>query len=278
MLASRLPGILPDLSEAEALQTAMVNSISLQGFDTAQWRKRPFRAPHHSCSGVALVGGGPVPRPGEISLAHNGVLFLDELPEYHRHVLEVLRVPMETGQIHISRAARQATFPARFQLIAAMNPCPCGMAGGGNCYCSAEQIQRYRHRVSGPLLDRIDIQVEVLKPSVSVLDFQSCRGEATSMIRRRVLAARQLQIDRGNMPNAHMEARDIQTYCNLEGPQRKLLEEASDQLGFSPRACHRVLKVARTIADLEGIDPIATSHLAEAIAMRRPDLKTAELS
>ncbi len=276
MLASRLPGILPDLSEAEALQTAMVTSISMQGFDTGNWRKRPFRAPHHSCSGVALVGGGPVPRPGEISLAHNGVLFLDELPEFNRHVLEVLRVPMETGEILISRAARQATFPARFQLVAAMNPCPCGMAGGGNCLCSAEQIQRYRHRVSGPLLDRIDLQIEVLKPSVSVLDFQSSGGETTSVIRQRVLAARELQFERAKMPNAHMEARDIQTYCNLGGQQRKLLEQASDQLNFSPRACHRVLKVARTIADLEEKSQIATYHLAEAIAMRRSDMKSSD--
>jgi len=222
------------------------------------------------------VGGGPIPRPGEISLAHNGVLFLDELPEYQRHVLEVLRVPMESGRILISRAARQAEFPARFQLVAAMNPCPCGMAGAGasQCHCSAEQIQRYRHRVSGPLLDRIDIQVEVLRPNVSVLDFHRNPGEKTSLIKKRVLRARQCQIDRNNKPNAQLEPREIQKHCCLEDEQRQLLEQASEQLNFSPRACHRVLKVARTIADLDNQAVIKSAQLAEAIAFRRPGLIT----
>ncbi len=274
MLASRLPGILPDLTETEALQTAMVSSISQTGLDTRNWKKRPFRAPHHSCSGVALVGGGPVPRPGEISLAHNGVLFLDELPEFNRHTLEALRVPMETGRILISRAARQAEFPARFQLVAAMNPCPCGMAGAGtgNCHCSSEQIQRYRHRVSGPLLDRIDIQAEVLRPAVSVLDFNCKAGEETASIRTRILAAHKRQLARANRPNALLEARQIQKYCSLGKAQRKLLEMVSEQLEFSPRACHRVLKVARTIADLEAAEKIETRHLAEAISLRRPGM------
>ncbi len=270
MLANRLPGILPGLSESEALETATIVSISQGSFDASKWKKRPFRAPHHSCSGVALVGGGSVPRPGEISLAHNGVLFLDELPEFGRHVLEVLREPMESGRILISRAARQAEFPARFQLVAAMNPCPCGMAGAGNdqCHCSAEQIQRYRHRVSGPLLDRIDIQVEVLRPNVSVLDFHRCGGEKSSSIRSRVVRARNRQIQRQGQPNALMDSAWMRRHCRLGKEQRNLLEAAAEQLGFSPRACHRVLKVSRTIADLDGQEDLKTAHLAEAIALR----------
>ncbi len=270
MLANRFVGILPELSESEALETATIASISRYGFNAHNWKKRPFRAPHHSCSGVALVGGGSVPRPGEISLAHNGVLFLDELPEFGRHVLEVLREPMESGRILISRAARQAQFPARFQLVAAMNPCPCGMAGASNdqCHCSAEQIQRYRHRVSGPLLDRIDIQVEVLRPSASVLDFHRCGGEKTSSIRARVVRARNRQTQRQGQPNALMDPARIRRYCRLGKEQRNLLEAAAEQFGFSPRGCHRVLKVSRTIADLDEKAGLLTDHLAEAIALR----------
>lgn len=273
MLASRMPGILPDLTEEEALETATVRSISQIGFDPACWMKRPFRAPHHSCSGIALVGGGSAPRPGEISLAHNGVLFLDELPEFNRHVLEVLREPMESGRILISRAARQAEFPARFQLVAAMNPCPCGMAGseGGQCHCSTEQIQKYRQRVSGPLLDRIDIRVEVLRPRISVMDFQNHEGEASAVIRARVICARDIQMARNGHTNACLEPAGIQEHCALGTAQRRLLDKASEQWRFSPRACHRILKVARTIADLEHADSIAEIHLAEAIALRMPN-------
>jgi magnesium chelatase family protein len=274
MLACRLPGILPELSEREALETAAVTSISNQGFDAGDWKKRPFRAPHHSCSGVALVGGGSVPRPGEISLAHNGVLFLDELPEFGRHVLEVLREPMESGEILISRAARQAVFPARFQLVAAMNPCPCGMAGSvrTDCTCSAEQIQRYLHRISGPLLDRIDIHVEVLRPEVSTFELRSAGGEASAAIKARVMAARDLQNRRAGMPNAILEIGGIRKHCSLGESQQDLLQQAAEQLDLSPRSCHRVLKVARTIADLDGAERIATPHLAEAIALRKPAL------
>ena len=273
MLASRMPGILPDLTEEEALETATVRSISQLGFDPACWMKRPFRAPHHSCSGIALVGGGTVPRPGEISLAHNGVLFLDELPEFNRHVLEVLREPMESGRILISRAARQAEFPARFQLVAAMNPCPCGMAGseGGQCHCSTEQIQKYRQRVSGPLLDRIDIRIEVLRPRISVLDFQNHEGESSAVIRARVERARDVQVARTGHTNACLEPAGIQQHCALGPSQRRLLDKVSEQWRFSPRACHRILKVARTIADLEQLEIISEAHLAEAIALRRPD-------
>jgi magnesium chelatase family protein len=280
MLACRMPGILPELTEREALETAAISSITGHGFDVADWKRRPFRAPHHSCSGVALVGGGPVPRPGEISLAHNGVLFLDELPEFSRHVLEVLREPMESGQILISRAARQAEFPARFQLVAAMNPCPCGMAGASNgvCNCSAEQIQRYLARISGPLLDRIDIHVEVLRPDVPVLDLSAANGEASADIRARVVHARQLQLRRSGAANALLDISGIRQHCALRPPEQALLEQAALKLDLSPRACHRVLKVARTIADLDGAERIGTTQLAEAIALRKPALGASRTS
>ncbi|NNL94722.1 MAG: YifB family Mg chelatase-like AAA ATPase, partial [Xanthomonadales bacterium] len=208
MLANRIIGILPELGDDEALQTAAVTSISQAGFHARNWKQRPFRAPHHSCSGVALVGGGSIPRPGEISLAHNGVLFLDELPEFNRRALEVLREPMESGRILISRAARQAEFPARFQLVAAMNPCPCGYAGeiGGQCHCSAEQIQRYLARISGPLLDRIDIRVAVMRPQLSIRQLQNGRGESSDAIRARVIEARTIQYRRSDCLNADLTA------------------------------------------------------------------------
>jgi magnesium chelatase family protein len=270
MLASRLPSILPPLSENEALETAAVASVSRQGLDLAAWRLRPFRAPHHTSSAVALVGGGSVPRPGEISLAHNGVLFLDELPEFSRHVLEVLREPMEAGSILISRAARQANFPSRFQLIAAMNPCPCGHAGDprAECRCTAEQIQRYHHRISGPLLDRIDIQLEVPRPDTRVLYPSSSGGETSAAVRARVSRAREAQLQRNGVRNAHLDASDLRQWCRLRGSLRKLLESAAEQLGFSPRASHRVLRVARTIADLAGHEQIEEPDLAEAIGYR----------
>ncbi len=271
LLASRLPGILPPMSEAEALETAALASVSQAGLDHRQWGVRPFRAPHHSCSSVALAGGGARPRPGEVSLAHNGVLFLDELPEYGRHTLEVLREPLESGRIVISRAARQATFPARFQLIAAMNPCPCGMAGddSGRCTCTAEQIQRYRARISGPLLDRIDIQVEVLRPQRSILTEPDPDNEPSAAVRARVIAARRLQLERAGKPNALLGNGDLERHCLLEDEVLALLEDATTRLFLSPRACHRVLKVARTIADLEGTADIRERHMAEAIAFRR---------
>ena len=273
MLASRLPGILPGLTEEEALETATVASISRQGLDIRNWRRRPFRAPHHTCSGVALVGGGSRPRPGEISLAHNGVLFLDELPEFSRHVLEVLRQPMESGRVVISRAARQAEYPARFQLVAAMNPCPCGHAGdpGGQCHCSADQVLRYRSRISGPLLDRIDIQVDVTRPEVSILDHEQNAGESSRVVKPRVKRARDRQLRRAGLPNAHLDNAGVRTFCTLGEQEKTMLESAVKHLQFSPRACHRVLKVARTIADLEGAEHIGQPHLAEAIAYRCRD-------
>jgi magnesium chelatase family protein len=270
MLACRLPGILPPLSHREATETAAIASVSRQGFDVARWNSRPFRAPHHTSSAVALVGGGNQPMPGEISLAHNGVLFLDELPEFSRHVLEALREPMESGQILISRAARQALYPARFQLVAAMNPCPCGHAGDprAECRCTAEQIQRYHHRVSGPLLDRIDIQVEVPRPSCSTLFPATHGGLSSASVRERVEYARGIQLRRNGVPNAQLEVDDIRQCCSLDRALRSLLGSAAEQFGFSPRASHRVLKVARTIADLEGHANIDEGDLTEAISYR----------
>jgi magnesium chelatase family protein len=271
LLASRLPGILPPMSEQESLQTAAVASISQAGLDHRTWGIRPFRTPHHSCSSVALAGGGSRPKPGEISLAHNGVLFLDELPEFGRHALEVLREPLESGQIVISRAARQATFPARFQLVTAMNPCPCGMAGdnSGRCGCSFEQIQRYRGKISGPLLDRIDIQVEVMRPDKSILSEPADDIENSEAVRQRVIASRARQLARAGKPNALLDNSELSAYCHIEGEQLGLLETAAEQLYLSPRACHRILKVARTIADMDRAEDIACEHIAEAIAFRR---------
>ncbi len=270
MLASRLPGILPPLTEREALEAASVSSISQRGLDLKHWKTRSFRAPHHTASAVALVGGGSKPRPGEISLAHHGVLFLDELPEFSRHVLEVLREPMESGQIVIARAARYAEFPARFQLIAAMNPCPCGYAGdpSGQCRCSGEQIQRYRARISGPLLDRIDLQIEVPRPPGMVMYNGSPPSECSDSIRRRVIAARDIQLARAGRPNAHLNNKAVNKYCRLDAVCHQLLEDAAKKRFLSPRACQRILKVARTLADLEAAETISQVHLAEAISYR----------
>ena len=271
MLATRLPGILPLLSVREALETASVASISHQGLDIENWRRRPFRAPHHTCSGVALAGGGSRPKPGEISLAHNGVLFLDELPEFDRHALEVLREPMESGRIVISRAARQAEFPARFQLVAAMNPCPCGYHGdrAGQCHCSSEQIQRYRSRISGPLLDRIDLQVEVTRPKTSLLEPADPANEDSATVRQRVVEARQRQLERYGKAGAFIPASELLQHCRLNRSQKNFLESAASKLALSPRGIHRVLRLSRTIADLAVSDDISEEHLAEAIAYRQ---------
>jgi magnesium chelatase family protein len=274
MLACRLPGILPPLSEDEALETAAIASISGIPFEPARWRHRPFRSPHHTASGVALVGGGSNPRPGEISLAHNGVLFLDELPEFDRRVLEVLREPIESGRIVISRAARQAEFPARFQLVAAMNPCPCGYLGdaNGRCHCSAEQVVRYRARISGPLLDRIDLHVEMPRLPADALTAPMPRAGPTSAeLRAQVAQARQRQLERCGHPNHCLTNRELDQHCRLDAPSQKLLQQAMLRLGLSARAYHRILKMARTIADLADSPAIALPHLAEAIGYRRLD-------
>ncbi len=274
MLASRLPGILPEMTEGEAIEAAAIASISDHGFSAAQWKRRVFRGPHHTASSVALVGGGSSPRPGEISLAHHGVLFLDELPEFDRRVLEVLREPLESGHITISRAARQADFPASFQLIAAMNPCPCGYLGdtSGRCHCTAEQVQRYRGRISGPLLDRIDMHVEVPKvPHDAMRAKPDDVAETSQQIRARVGHARALQIERNGKPNYALKNKQIEKLCKLSEPNARLLEQAIERLGLSARVYHRILKVARTIADLAGSENIETAHLTEAISYRRLD-------
>ncbi len=275
MLASRLPGILPSMTEREALESAAILSISDQGFDFNNWKCRPFRNPHHTASGIALVGGGSSPRPGEISLAHQGVMFLDELPEFDRRVLEVLREPMESGSITISRAARQAEFPARFQLVTAMNPCPCGHLGdtaGHSCSCTSDQVNRYRQRISGPLLDRIDIHIEV--PRVPPQQLQhttpnSC--ECSHQVRSRVEKARRIQLQRCGLPNTALTSREVEQFCQLDTEAMRLLHRAMEQLGLSARAYHRILKLARTIADLDKQENIHTSHLGEAIGYRRLD-------
>ncbi|QWF70331.1 YifB family Mg chelatase-like AAA ATPase [Methylomonas paludis] len=274
MLAARLPTILPVLSEQQAQETAAIVSISEQSLDPSRWRLPPFRAPHHTASAAALVGGGSNPKPGEISLSHNGALFLDELPEFDRKVLEVLREPLETGHITISRANRQADFPASFQLIAAMNPCPCGYLGdtSGRCHCTSEQISRYRARISGPLLDRIDMHLEVPRVPLDVLRRGSSQGEESSAcIRKRVIAARQIAQHRHGKTNAAMSANEVKKFCPLTEPSHQLLEQAMEKFGLSNRAYHRILKLARTIADLADSEHIQINHLSEAIGYRKLD-------
>jgi magnesium chelatase family protein len=270
MLAMRLPGILPPLTDDEALETAAIESVH-RGFSIERWRKRPFRAPHHTASGVALVGGGSHPRPGEISLAHHGVLFLDELPEFDRSVLEVLREPLESGTIMISRAARQAEFPARFQLIAAMNPCPCGFLGdpSGRCRCTEERVRNYRARVSGPLLDRIDLHIDVPAVPRELLFRRGPRDEESSaLVRERVQTARSRQQARTGRANHALTNKQVEERCRLDAACERLLQEAIARLGLSARAYHRILKVALTISDLAGSDAIRPDHVAEAVQYR----------
>jgi magnesium chelatase family protein len=272
MLASRFAGILPDMTDAEALEAAAVQSLASGGFNVSLWKKRNIRSPHHTASGVALVGGGSNPRPGEISLAHQGVLFLDELPEFDRSVLEVLREPLESGRITISRAARQADFPAEFQLIAAMNPCPCGYLGHymNKCRCTPDQVARYRSKISGPLLDRIDIQIEV--PALPHLELvKAGKGESTEIIQRRVNVAYRAQLERQGKANAKLTPKEIDVQCKPNEAGEELLKNAIQRMGLSARAYHRVLKVARTIADLSASAEISTAHIAEAIQYRKMD-------
>ncbi len=278
MLAARLIGILPGLNEDEALEAAAVQSLAVAGFNVSRWRQRPFRAPHHTASAVALVGGGSHPRPGEISLAHCGVLFLDELPEFDRRVLEVLREPLESGSITISRAARQAEFPARFQLVAAMNPCPCGYLGdpNGRCHCTTEQVSRYRARISGPLLDRIDMHVEV--PPVPRELLRGVVDEnmtASAEVRRRVEDTRTIQLVRNRCLNHRLNGKQLEAVCTLDDEGSRLLDQAMVRLGLSARAYHRILRLARTIADLAGSKAIASAHVAEAVQYRSLDRRPA---
>jgi magnesium chelatase family protein len=272
MLAQRLPGLLPPMTEAEALTSAAVASLA-GTFDVGHWKQRPFRSPHHSTTAAAIVGGGSPPRPGEISLAHGGVLFLDELPEMPRSALEALREPLETGRITISRAARQATYPARFQLVAAMNPCPCGWLGAAHsgaraCRCTPDQVARYQGRLSGPLIDRIDLQVEV--PAVRTDALIGARdGESSALVAQRVQLARERALQRQGCANGEMTTAAIDIHCALDDPSRALLQRAAERLGWTGRGLHRVLKVSRTIADLAGSDAIAATHIAEAMQWRR---------
>lgn len=273
MLAARLPSILPNMEETHAMEVASLRSIANLPFDLQSWLRPPYRAPHHSASSVALVGGGSNPKPGEISLAHRGVLFLDELPEFDRRVLEVLREPLEAGCINISRINQQVSFPARFQLIAAMNPCPCGYLGHSkiSCRCSHDQVKRYRQKISGPLLDRIDLQVNVPANTQEVIAAQEYTGDSSEVIKQRVNEAQQRQKNRQSCLNADLNNNQIRQFCVLQEEGRQLMSQAVDRLALSARAYHRTLKVARTIADLDKSPTIESAHLLEALNLRKTE-------
>jgi len=277
MLAKRLPTILPDMNFEESIETTKIHSVlGLIPAESALIVTRPFRSPHHTISDAGLIGGGQIPKPGEVSLSHNGVLFLDELPEFRKNVLEVMRQPLEEEKVTISRAATSLTYPARFMLVAAMNPCPCGYYSDPNneCTCTIPQIQRYRSKISGPLMDRIDIHIEV--PAVKYRDLANrTAGESSRDIKKRVDTARKIQLNRFKgtriYSNAQMTNRHIKKFCQIDEASQKLLEMAIDKFGLSARAYTRILKVARTIADIEGKEDIEAAHLSESIQYRTLD-------
>jgi magnesium chelatase family protein len=274
MLANRLPSILPALNDEQALETAAVASMSSSGFNPASWQQMPFRSPHHTVSSVALVGGGRPPRPGEISLAHQGILFLDELPEFSQQVLESLREPLESGHITISRASYQTVFPAKFQLLAAMNPCPCGYVGHAHheCQCTPEKIQRYLAKLSGPFIDRVDMQVEVPALAPEILASLSPEPTQTSQqIRERVCRARELQMQRQGKTNAELSVKELKIQVPLTAETQKILQTVMEKFHFSARIYHRIIKVALTIADLAGERKITPPLLCEALLYRALD-------
>ena len=269
MLASRLPGILPPMTEQEALEAASIQSICHQSINETSWLTRPFRAPHHTASSAALVGGGSQPKPGEISLAHNGVLFLDELPEFERKVLDVLREPMEAGEVTISRAMSKQTFPANFQLIAAMNPSPTGFYNDNRS--SPEQVLRYLNRLSGPFLDRIDIQIEVARLPRGLWSQEEQNSETSEVVRKRVELSRNIQLKRQGTANANLSSAEVREYCKLNKEDNEFLELAVEKLGLSTRAHHKILKISRTLADMEGKEHIHHTHITEALSYRAMD-------
>lgn len=272
MLATRLAGILPEMTEQEAIESAAITSVSHQGLDTKNWKSRPFRNPHHTASAAALVGGGSNPKPGEISLAHHGVLFLDELPEFDRRVLEVLREPLESGSVTISRATRQAEYPANFQFLAAMNPCPCGHFGNprGVCRCTSDKIRRYLLKLSGPFIDRIDMHVDV--PAMTQEELKAIpdsRAESSEKVSKRVIKAMHRQIQVRGKCNAFLNPRELEKQINFEQGAEDFILTVLEKLKFSARAYHRILRVARTIADLENSEYVTQQHLSEALSYRR---------
>ncbi len=278
MLASRLCDLLPEMSDEEAMETASITSLTQQEINQHNWKLRPFRAPHHSSSMAALVGGGTIPRPGEISLAHNGLLFLDEMPEFERKVLDSLREPLESGEIVISRAQGKTRFPARFQLVGALNPSPTGYYEGSQARANPQSILRYLSRLSGPLLDRFDMSIEIPALPKGTLANGGDRGESTAAVRQRVWVARERMLARSGKVNALLQSREIEQYCPLLKADAEFLESALHRLGLSIRAYHRIIKVARTIADLQGEAQIARPHLAEALGYRAMDRLLKQLS
>lgn len=273
MLASRLPGILPELTQQEALATAAIQSVAYGDFDINSWKQRPMRSPHHSCSSAALVGGGSIPKPGEISKAHNGVLFLDELTEFSRVALEQLREPLETGQVNIARASQSINYPSDFLLIAACNPCKCGFLGDGTdrCQCSAASIEGYRSKLSGPMLDRIDMHVHLPRVSLKELQNTVPDGDSSAKIRARVSTCRNLQLQSRKKLNSQFNSRELEAYCRLDDTLLEFLANVCEKLNMSARAYHRILKLARTIADMAGEERITKMHLSEAVGYRALD-------